>query len=115
MRGENYFHFIGVISSEPECRENVTRIQIEVVREYRSKGRRVKEDDQFPIFFYDKLAEITSSMLKKGDVVFIKGRIEHNYIVDDDGRKHSSFKFRANEFNLLVRNPSIEDIMNGDY
>jgi len=110
MRGENYFQFLGNLTKEPEGRDNVTMVGIVVEREYRSDGKRVKQKDYFTIFFYGVLARYTAEMLHTGDGIFVKGRIEHNSIYDDDGRPHSSYKFRAEHFSIVHRaNKSLND------
>jgi single-stranded DNA-binding protein len=103
MRGENYFQFLGNLVKEPEVRENVTVIRIVVNREYSSNGKRIKQSDNFAVFFYGALAQYTAEMLHTGDGVFVKGRIEHNSIYGDDGLPHSSYKFRAEHFSIVHR------------
>jgi single-strand DNA-binding protein len=80
----------------------VARVVIATSRYWKSSDGEEKEDTQFHrVVAWDKLAEIFKELIKKGDGVYIEGRIETRKFVDSDGENKTSTEIIADEMILL--------------
>ena len=68
-----------------------------------SKGEKVVETTWHNIVAWGKLAENMEVLLRKGNEVAIKGKLQHNTYVDKDGIKRYHSQIVANEFMLLSK------------
>lgn len=107
MRGVNKAILIGVLGKDPEKRVTpggtpVCSFSIAIDRETKSKsGEKSKETTWLDVVLYDKLAEIGSTYLKKGQQVYIEGRISVREYQGRDGKKHKQFEIVANSMQMI--------------
>lgn len=84
-----------------ESGDSVSSVSLAVSESYKNKaGDKVESVEWFPLEFWGKLAEIASSFIKKGDLIFVSGKIKTE-TWEKDGVKHSRIKVRVNELTML--------------
>jgi single-strand DNA-binding protein len=115
-RGLNKVMVIGNLGRDPEMRYTpsgrpVTTFSVATSRSWKSsEGERRTETEWFNIVAWGKLAEICNQYLKKGQQVYIEGRLQTRRWEDDDGNKRSSTEVVAREMTMLGdRRESKED------
>lgn len=106
-RGLNKVMLIGHLGREPEMRytpagQPVTTFTIATNRTWNtSDGERHSETDWFNIVTWGKLAEISKQHLKKGQQVFVEGRLQTRRWEDKEGNKHTTTEVVASEMMML--------------
>jgi len=115
-RGLNKVMVIGNLGRDPEMRYTpsgrpVTTFSVATSRSWKSsEGERRTETEWFNIVAWGNLAEICNQYLKKGQQVYIEGRLQTRRWEDDDGNKRSSTEVVAREMTMLGdRRESKED------
>ena len=115
-RGLNKVMVIGNLGRDPEMRYTpsgrpVTTFSVATSRSWKSsEGERRTETEWFNIVAWGNLAEICNQYLKKGQLVYIEGRLQTRRWEDDDGNKRSSTEVVAREMTMLGdRRESKED------
>lgn len=98
---------IGNLGSDPEIRyleggSSVARFNIATSESYTNKsGERVEQTEWHRIELWDRLAQIAEKYLKKGNSVYIEGRIRTENWTDKEGQQRSGVTIRANNMTLL--------------
>lgn len=98
---------IGNLGSDPEVRyleggSSVARFNIATSEAYTNKsGERVEQTEWHRIELWDRLAQIAEKYLRKGNSVYIEGRIRTESWTDKDGQQRSGVTIRANTLTLL--------------
>ncbi|GAB3174659.1 single-stranded DNA-binding protein [Telluribacter humicola] len=98
---------IGNLGSDPEVRyleggSSVARFNIATSESYTNKsGERVEQTEWHRIELWDRLAQIAEKYLRKGNSVYIEGRIRTENWTDKDGQQRSGVTIRANTLTLL--------------
>jgi single-strand DNA-binding protein len=98
---------IGRLGQDPEMRYTpsgrpLTKFQIAANRSWKTAdGEKKTETEWFNIVAWGKLAEICNQYLKKGQQVYIDGRLHTRHWEDDDGSKHSAVEVIAQEMIML--------------
>lgn len=106
-RGLNKVMLIGHLGRDPEMRytpsgQPVTSFTIATNRTWNtSDGNLHTETDWFNIVTWSNLAEICNQHLKKGQHVFIEGRLQTRRWEDKDGKKHITTEVVASEMLIL--------------
>lgn len=106
-RGLNKVMIIGNLGRDPEMRYTpsgrpVTTFSIATSRSWKSsEGERRTETEWFNIVAWGSLAEICNQYLKKGQQVYIEGRLQTRRWEDDDGNKRSTTEVVAREMIML--------------
>ena len=106
-RGLNKVLLIGRLGQDPEMRytpsgKPLTKFQMAVNRSWTSSDNEKKtETEWFTIISWGKLAEICNQYLKKGQQVYIDGRLHTRHWVDDGGANHSAVEVVAQEMIML--------------
>ena len=80
-RGLNKVMLIGNLGADPEVRHtpsgaSVANFNLATSRSWTREGKKEEKTDWHRIVAWDKLAEICQQYLKKGNKVYIEGRIE---------------------------------------
>lgn len=80
---------VGRITKDLEIKETennikVANITIAVTRNYKNANGEY-ETDFIPCVLWNAIAENTAEYIKKGDIIGIKGRIQSNNILNEDG------------------------------
>lgn len=98
---------IGNLGSDPEVRyleggSSVARFNIATSESYTNKGgERVEQTEWHRIELWDRLAQIAEKYLKKGNSVYIEGRIRSENWTDKEGQQRTGVTIRANNMTLL--------------
>jgi len=106
-RGLNKVMIIGHLGRDPEMRYTpsgrpVTTFSVAVSRTWNTvDGERHSETEWFNIVAWGNLAEICKQYLKKGQQVFIEGRLQTRHWEDKEGQKRTSVEVVANEMMML--------------
>ncbi|MBT3321789.1 MAG: single-stranded DNA-binding protein [Anaerolineae bacterium] len=106
-RGLNKVMIIGNLGRDPEMRYTpsgrpVTTFSVAVSRSWKSpNGEARSETEWFKVVSWGKLAEICNEFLKKGQQVYIEGRLKTRQWEDKEGQKRSTVELIANEMTML--------------
>ncbi len=107
----NRVTLIGHVGSDPEVRyleggTTVARFSIATSESYTNKnGEKVEQTEWHRIELWERLAQIAEKYLKKGNSVYIEGRIRSEKWTDKDGMERTGITIRANNMTLLGGNP----------
>lgn len=105
--GLNKVMIIGNVGREPELRflpsgNPVANFSVASNRQWNSSdGEKHNATEWFNIVAWGSLAEICAKQLKKGQQVYIEGRLQTRKWDDKDGIKHSTVEIVANEMIIL--------------
>ncbi len=110
-RGLNKVQIIGNLGADPEMRQTangggVTNFRVAVSRNRRgTDGNMVDETEWFRCVAFDsagyKLAEICNQFLRKGQKVYVEGRLQSRKYTDKDGLERTAVEIMANEMIML--------------
>jgi len=105
-RGLNKVLLIGRLGQDPEMRytpsgKPLTKFQLAVNRSWTTDGEKKTETEWFNVVAWGKLAEICNQYLKKGQQVYIDGRLHTRYWQDDEGANHSTVEVITQEMIML--------------
>lgn len=104
----NKIMLIGNLGRDPEMNyldtgTAITKFTLAVNRRVKSKtGERQEETDWFNIVAWDKLAETCNTYLKKGQKVFIEGRVSMRKYTDREGIQRTAFDVIASDMEMLT-------------
>jgi len=90
-RSLNKVMIIGNVGSEPEIRmtpsgSKVAKLSVATNRVYQDRtGQQQEKTEWHRCTFWGKLADIVEQWVKKGDRLFVEGRIEYSQTQDDQG------------------------------
>lgn len=107
MAGVNKVILIGNLGADPEVRHLesgavVANFNIATSESYTNKnGDRVEQTEWHRIELWDRLAQIAEQYLKKGNQVYIEGRIRTETWTDKENQPRSRVSIRANSMTLL--------------
>jgi single-strand DNA-binding protein len=107
MASLNKCSFIGNLTKDPEGRamangDAVTNISIACNEQWKDKNGDKQEKVEFiNVTFYRKLAEIAAEYLKKGQQVYIEGKMETRKYTDKQGVERYATGIIANELVML--------------
>jgi single-strand DNA-binding protein len=98
-RGVNRVHLIGNVGNDPEIR--ATSGGTRVAKLSLATGR-YKDDktDWHRVTFFGKVVDVVEQYVKKGDRIYVEGRIEYSQTESDNGPKFWT-DIVANELTLL--------------
>lgn len=115
-RSVNKVILIGNLGNDPEVRSlpsgmKVVNFNIATSEQYTNKnGDQITQTEWHRIEMWDKMADIAERYLKKGNPVYIEGRIRTEEWTDKDGNSRTTVKIRAQEMSLLGGRPGEENI-----
>jgi len=112
MAGVNKVILIGNLGSDPEVRHLssgsvVANFNIATSESYTNKsGERVTQTEWHRIELWEGLAKVAEQYLKKGNMVYIEGKLRTENWQDNDGNSRTTTRIRATNMSLLGgRNP----------
>ena len=122
MSGVNKVILIGNLGADPEVKylpsgSTVANIRLATTESYTTReGERVKQTEWHNIELWDGLAKIAEQYLKKGNSVYIEGKLKTESWQDNDGNTRSRTKVRGINMTLLGSRPqgSNEEISTGN-
>jgi single-strand DNA-binding protein len=106
-RGLNKVMVIGTTGRDPEMRYTpsgrpVTSFSVVTSRSWTdSEGERREETEWFNVVAWGSLAEICKQHLRKGQQVYVEGRLQTRSWEDHEGRKRFRTEVVANEMIML--------------
>jgi len=102
MKGINKAIIIGRIGANPEVK--VTDTGLSIVKFPVATNRKYKDTEEttwHKIVAFGKAGEIIARYQKKGDIIYIEGRINNNTYLKGDGSKGYSSEIVCDEFSFL--------------
>ena len=106
---------IGNLGRDPEMRytpsgQAVTQFTVAVNRNYKDQqGERQEETEWFRVVVWGQQAERAAEYLRKGNKVYIEGRLQTRQWEDKDGQKRYTTELVANQVTNLERRSRDED------
>lgn len=106
-RGLNKVMIIGRLGRDPEMRYTpngrpVSAFSVAVNRTWvAGDGDKREETEWFNVVAWGNLAEICKQHLRKGQAVYVEGRLQTRSWDDQDGKKHFRTEVVANEMIML--------------
>ena len=98
---------MGHLGQDPETRavpsgDAVTNISVASTRKWKDKqsGQQKEETEWHRVVFFGRLAEVVAQYLKKGDPIYVEGRLRTRSW-EKDGSKHYSTEIVAQEMQML--------------
>ncbi len=114
MAGVNKVILVGNLGKDPEVRHlegGVTKVNFPLATSetYKDKaGNKIEHTEWHNIILWRGLAEIAEKYLRKGNQVFIEGKIKTRSWEDKEGIKRYSTEIIADNMTLLGGKPSAE-------
>lgn len=115
-RSLNKVMIIGRLGRDPEMRYTpsgrpVTTFSVATSRSWNTaEGERRTETEWFNVVAWSSLAEICKEYLKKGQQVYIEGRLQTRYWDDNEGNKHSSVEIVTSEMIILSERRETQNV-----
>jgi single-strand DNA-binding protein len=112
-KGLNKVLLIGRLGHDPEMRytpsgKPLTKFRMASDRSWTtSDGEKKSETEWFNVVTWGKLAEICNQYLKKGQQVYIEGRLHTRRWQDEEGANHSAVEVIAQEMIMLDGRPGV--------
>jgi single-strand DNA-binding protein len=92
-RSLNKVMLIGNVGAEPEIKTTgggtrIAKVSLATNRTYNDKsGQRQEKTEWHRLTFWDRMAELVEQYVKKGDRLYVEGRIEYSTSEDDKGQQ----------------------------
>ncbi len=118
MASLNKVTIIGNLGADPEVRyldggAVVAQFNVATTEKYTNRsGERVEQTEWFRVELWNDQAKVAEKYLRKGNPVYIEGRLRTEMWVDKEGKERFSLRVRANTMQLLG---SRNDEAGGDY
>lgn len=109
MADFNRAFLMGRLTKDPELRYTtsgspVVNIRLAVNRVFRNQSGEQKEEVCFvPVVVWGKQAEAVGEYVKKGDPIFVEGRLQSRSWETEDGQKRSALEVVALRVQFLAR------------
>ncbi|GAA4416479.1 hypothetical protein GCM10023187_47930 [Nibrella viscosa] len=116
MAGVNKVILVGNLGSDPEVRyldggSVVARFNIATSESYTNRnGERVEQTEWHRIELWDNLAKVAEQYLRKGNQVYIEGKLKTETWQDKDGAQRSGVRVRATSMQLIGGRPNSGDV-----
>ena len=113
MRGFTQAIIMGNLTADPDVREvgesKVANFKVAVNRKWRDRAGELQEAVDFiSVVAWNNTAENVEKYLKKGDPVFVEGRLEEDRWESNEGQKRSKIQIVARTVTFLSRPPKDE-------
>ena len=106
MRSVNKVILIGNATRDAELRHTQSGKAVSNVRLATNRKVGDAEESQFhSIVCWDGLAETTSKYVKKGDPLYVEGRLQYRSFQDNEGNERGVVEIVANDVQFLGRRP----------
>ena len=108
MRGVNKVILIGNATRDAELRHTksgkpVASIRLATNRAVRTASGAREEESQFhSVVCWDTLAQTTSTYVKRGDPLYVEGRLAYRSYTDSDGQTRGAVEIVANDVQFLA-------------
>ena len=107
MRGVNKIILIGNATRDAELRHTQSGKPVSNIRLATNRTVNGEEQTQFhTVVCWDTLAETTSRYVKKGDPLYVEGRLEYRTFSDEEGKERGAVEIVASDVQFLGRRRS---------
>ena len=112
MAGVNKVILVGNLGQDPKVRylDNgvaVASFSLATTENYKNKeGERISQTEWHNIVFWRGLAEVAEKYLKKGDSIYVEGKIRTKKWEDKDGKDRYSTEIVADNMTMLGSKPA---------
>ena len=104
MRGVNKVILIGNATRDAELRHTKSGKPVASIRVATNRQVAGNETTQFhSIICWDTLAQTTSQYVKKGDPLYVEGRLEYRTFADEEGKERGVTEIIASDIQFLSR------------
>ena len=104
MRGVNKVILIGNATRDAELRHTNTGKAVSSIRLATNRVIKEQEETQFhSIVCWDRLAETTAEYVKKGDPLYVEGRLQYRSFQDEEGKERGVAEIIADDVQFLGR------------
>lgn len=110
MAGVNKVILVGNLGKDPEMRKlegGVSRVNFSLATTeyYKDKeGRRIEQTEWHNIVLWRSIAENADRLLKKGNTIYLEGKLQTRKWQDKDGQQKSITEIVGETFQLIKRN-----------
>lgn len=107
MRSLNKVMLIGNVGADPEVKTTgggtrIAKVSLATNRVFNDRsGQKQERTEWHRLTFWDKLADLVEQYVKKGDRLYIEGRIEYSTSEDDKGQQRYFTDIIVNEMVML--------------
>ena len=107
MASLNKMTIIGNLGADPEVRyldggAVVATFNVATTEKYTNRsGEKVEQTEWFRVELWNEQAKVAEKYLKKGNSVYVEGRLRTELWTDKEGKERTSLKVRANLMQLL--------------
>ena len=110
MRGINKVILVGHATRDAELRHTSTGKPVSNIRLATNRVVNGNEETQFhSVVCWDKLAETTAEYVKKGDPLYVEGRLQYRAYQDEEGQERGVVEIVAADVQFLGRRPASDD------
>lgn len=107
MRGINKVILIGNAARDAELRSTSSGKSVAGIRLATNRTVHGQEETQFhTIVCWEGLAETVSRYVKKGDALYVEGRLQYRSFQDDEGKARGVVEIVASDVHFLGRRPT---------
>jgi single-strand DNA-binding protein len=104
MRGVNKVILIGNATRDAELRHTQNGKPVSSLRLATNRTIKGEEETQFhTIVCWDRLAETTAEYVKKGDPLYVEGRLQYRSFQDEEGKERGICEIVADDVQFLSR------------
>src|SRR5215217_2573778 len=104
MRGINKVILIGNATRDAELRHTTTGKAVSSIRLATNRKVGDNEETQFhSVVCWEGLAETTSKYVKKGDPLYVEGRLQYRTFQDEEGKERGIVEVVASDVQFLSR------------
>src|SRR5215210_3844355 len=104
MRGVNKVILIGNATRDAELRHTQTGKPVSSIRLATNRTVNGQEETQFhSVVCWDTLAETTAAYVKKGDPLYVEGRLQYRSFQDEEGKERGVAEIVAGDVQFLSR------------
>lgn len=107
MASLNKMTIIGNLGADPEVRyldggAVVATFNVATTEKYTNRnGEKVEQTEWFRVELWNDQAKVAEKYLKKGNSVYVEGRLRTELWTDKEGKERTSLRVRANTMQLL--------------
>ena len=107
MASLNKMTIIGNLGADPEVRyldggAVVATFNVATTEKYTNRnGEKVEQTEWFRVELWNEQAKVAEKYLKKGNSVYVEGRLRTELWTDKEGKERTSLRVRANTMQLL--------------
>ena len=104
MRGVNKVILIGNATRDAELRHTQNEKAVSSIRLATNRSVKGDEEPQFhTIVCWDCLAETTAEYVRKGDPLYVEGRLQYRRFQDEEGKERGVAEIVADDVQFLSR------------